>query len=194
MSARASEDPFFNPRNDWRHPSQSIAANMRRRSAASSRADQAKILAEQRSVKQLREIFVTKQQEYDSLEARAAGYEERIASLEAQLAKLSSDLQSVTEDVAVAGDDLLGADDVREGRVDAAATNAGDAADDVAADDEPAVQRHVRGHTEEHAVPRRPADGAAGPAAAPDDSGGGEGAGPIPPVPDGDDAAAAEMK
>ena len=121
MSTRASDDPFFDPRNDWTHPSQSIAANMRRRSAASSRADQAKMLAEQRSVKNLREIFVTKQKDYDSLEARAAGYQERIAALEAQLAKLSSDLQSVTEDVALAGDDLLGADGVREGRVDAAA-------------------------------------------------------------------------
>ena len=189
-----SDDPFFNPRNDWTHPSQSIAANMRRRSAASSRADQAKILAEQSSVKNLREIFVTKQRDYDSLEARAAGYKERIAALEAQLAKLSSDLQSVTQDVALAGDDLLGADDVREGRVDAAAPNGADAADDVAADDEPAVQRHVRGHTEEHAVPRRSADGAAGPAAAPDDSGGADGAEPISPVADGDDAAAAKMK
>ena len=194
MSSRASDDPFFDPRNDWTHPSQSIAANMRRRSAASSRADQAKIKAEQTSVMNLREIFVTKQTDYDSLEARAAGYQERIAALEAQLAKLSSDLQSVTQDVALAGDDLLGADDVREGRVDAAAPNGADAADDVAADDEPAVQRHVRGHTEEHAVPRRSADGAAGPAAAPDDSGGADEPEPISPVPDGDDAAAAEMK
>ncbi len=194
MHSKASDDPFFDPRNDWTHPSQSIAANMRRRSAASSRADQAKMLAEQRSIKNLREIFVTKQKDYDTLEARAAGYQERIAALEAQLAKLSSDLQSVTEDVALAGDDLLGADGVREGRVDAAATNGGDAADDVAADDEPAVQRHVRGHTDEHAVPRRPADGAAGPAAAPVDSGGADGAEPISPGPDGDDAAAAEMK
>ena len=154
MSARASDDPFFNPRNDWKHPSQSIAANMRRRSAASSRADQAKIKAEQTSVMNLREIFVTKQRDYDSLEAAAAGYKARIAALEAQLAKLSSDLLSVTEDVAVAGDDPLGVHDVREGRVDAAAaSNGGDAAD-VAADDEPAVQRDVRGHAEEHAVPR----------------------------------------
>ena len=195
MSPRVSDDPFFDPRNDWKHPSQSIAANMRQRSAASSRADQAKMLTEQHIAMNLRELFVTKQKDYDALEARAAGYQERIAELKAQLAKLSSDLQSVTKNVALAGDDLLGADGVREGRVDAAAApNGTDAADDVAADDEPAVQRNVRGHTDEHAVPRRPADGAGGPPAAPVDSGGADGAEPIPPGPDGDDAAAAEMK
>ena len=190
---RVSDDPYFSAP-DWRHPSQSIAVNMRQRSAASSRVDQIKMKAEQKTVNNLREIFMGKQRDYDSLEARAADYQARIAALEAQLAELSSDLQAVTKDVAVAGDDLLGADDVREGRVDAAASNGGDAADDVAADDAPAVQRHVLGHAEEHSVPRRSEDGAGGPAAAPDDSGGGEGAGPIPPVPDGDDAAAAEMK
>ena len=194
MSRRASDDPFFDPRNDWKHPSQSIATNMRQRSAASSRADQAKMMTEQHIAMNLRELFVKQQHEYGALETRAAGYQERIAALEAQLAKLSSDLQSVTQDVALAGDDLLGADDVREGRVDAAAPNGADAADDVAADDEPAVQRHVRGHTEEHAVPRRPADGAAGPAAAPADSGSADGAEPIPPVGDGEEAASAEMK
>jgi len=190
---RVSDDPYFSAP-DWRHPSQSIAVNMRQRSAASSRVDQIKMKAEQKTVNNLREIFMGKQRDYDSLEARAADYQARIAALEAQLAELSSDLQTVTKDVAVAGDDLLGADDVREGRVDAAASNGGDAADDVAADDEPAVQRHVLGHAEEHAVPRRSEDGAGGPAAAPDDSGGADGAEPIPPVADGDDAAGAEMK
>ena len=193
MPRRASDDPFFTAPG-WDDASQSIAANMRRRSAASSRADQAKMKAEQTRVKHLREIFVGKQRDYDSLEARSAAYQARIAALEAQLAELSSDLQAVTKDVAVAGDDLLGADNVREGRVDAAASNGGDAADDVAADDEPAVQRHVLGHADEHSVPRRSEDGAGGPAAAPDDSGGADGAEPIPPVADGDDAAGAEMK
>ena len=108
-----SDDPFFNPRNDWTHPSQSIAANMRRRSAASSRADQAKMMTEQHIAMNLRELFVKQQHEYGALETRAAGYQERIAALEAQLAKLSSDWQSVTKDVAVASDNLLGADGVR---------------------------------------------------------------------------------
>ena len=194
MPRRASDDPFFTAP-DWDHPSQSIAANMRRRSAASSRADQAKIEAERTSVLNLREIFVTKQRDYDSLETAAAGYKARIAALEAQLAKLSSDLLSVTtEDVAVASDDPVCVHGVREGRVDAAApSNGGDAAD-VAADVEPAIHGDVRGHAEEHAVPRRPADGAGGPAAARDDSSGADGAEPIPPVADGDDAAGAEMK
>ena len=195
MSRRASDDPFFDPRNDWKHPSQSIATNMRQRSAASSRADQAKMMTEQHIAMNLRELFVKQQHEYGALETRAAGYQERIAALEAQLAKLSSDWQSVTKDVAVASDNLLGADGVREGRADAAAApDASAAADDVAADEEPAVQRDVRGYTEEHTVPRRTADGAGRPAAAPADPGGGEGAEPISPVADGDDAAAAEMK
>ena len=150
---RLSDDPFFSAP-DWKHPSQSIAVNMRQRSAASSRVDQIKMKAEQKTVNNLREIFMGKRRDYDSLEARAGGYKARIAALEDQLAELSSDLLSVTEGVAVAGDDPLGVHDVREGRVDAAAaSNGGDAAD-VAADDEPAVQRDVRGHAEEHAVPR----------------------------------------
>ena len=113
MSRRASDDPFFDPRNDWMHPSQSIATNMRQRSAASSRADQAKMMTEQHIAMNLRELFVKQQHEYGALETRAAGYQERIAALEAQLAKLSSDWQSVTKDVAVASDNLLGADGVR---------------------------------------------------------------------------------
>ena len=193
---RVSDDPFFTAP-DWRHPSQSIAANMRQRNAASSRVDQMKMKAEQKTVKHLREIFIGKQRDFDSLEARADAYKARIAALEDQLAELSSDLQTVTtKHVAVAGDDLLGTDDVLEGRVDAAAASgAADAAnDDVAANDEPAVQRDVRGHADEHAVPRRSADGAAEPAAAPADPGSGDGAEPIPPVGDGEKATSAEMK
>jgi hypothetical protein len=141
MPRRASDDPFFTTPN-WDDPSQSIAAGMRRRSAASSRADRAQMKAEQDSVLGLRELFESKQRALDAAEARATAFEAHIAALEAQLGQLaktlSSDAPSVT-DVAVAGDDLLGDRDVREGRDDAAAdSKGGDAADD-AADDGPAL-------------------------------------------------------
>jgi BMFP domain-containing protein YqiC len=189
-----SDDPFFSAP-DWKHPSQSIAASMRQRSAASSRASQAAMKVEQDSVVGLRELFEAKQWALDAAESRTTALAAQIAALEAQLTKtLSSDAPAVT-DAAVAGVDLLSDRDVREGRVDAAAADSkgGDAADD-AADAEPAVPGDVRGHAAEHAVPRRSGGDADEPAAAPDDAFGAVGAEQLAPGADVDAAAGAEIE